>query len=206
MTRLGRFEDLVSVVMATDKAVRLVGVDGCGAAGKTTFAGRLAHAAGAAPIVHTDDFASHDVSIDWWPRMLREVVEPLLAGRAATFTAYDWVHRGPGPSVTVTPAPIVVIEGVGAIRSAWRDRLSLSVWVEAPRAERLRRGLARDGIELAEFWRDWMAAEDAYVEAEDPMTHADLVVDGNCTADYEPETEFVIVRQAAGAEPRRSPG
>src|SRR4051812_48034593 len=41
-----RFADLAAGVLATPGPVRIVGVDGCGGSGKTTFAARLAAAAG----------------------------------------------------------------------------------------------------------------------------------------------------------------
>jgi uridine kinase len=192
MVTIGRYDALVHAVMAVPAAVRLVGVDGCGGAGKTTFASRLSGAAGAAPVIHTDDFASHDEPTAWWPTMLHDVVQPLLDGRPATYEPYDWVARRRGARRAVSPAPLVIIEGVGATRAAWRDQLAMSIWVETPRAERLRRGLARDGEDLAEFWQQWMVAEDAYVAAEDPAGHTSLVVDGASDAGYDVESEFVI--------------
>ena len=195
MVAIGRYDELARSILAAEAPVRLVGIDGCAGAGKTTFATRLASAAGNAPVVHTDDFASHDDFIQWWPRMLDEVIEPLLAGRPATYQAYDWVRRAPGQTIVVEPAPLVVIEGVGACRRAWRERLTLSIWIDTPREERLRRGLARDGIELAQFWRDWRAAEDEYLAAEDPMTGVDVVVDGAAEGyDAADDNGFVIVR------------
>jgi uridine kinase len=174
-----RFADLAAEVLAMPGPVRLVGVDGCGGSGKTTFAARLSEAAAGCPVVHTDDFASFDEPMEWWPRLLREVIEPLLRGERATFHPYDWVaRRRSDTSVVVEPAPLVVIEGVGATRAAWRDRLALRVWVDAPREVRLRRGLARDGAHMREFWQWWMAQEDGYVASEQPLGHADLVVDG----------------------------
>jgi uridine kinase len=204
MVAIGRYDELARTLLAADGPVRLVGIDGCGGAGKTTFATRLARAAGQAPIVHTDDFASHDVPIDWWPRLLAEVIEPLLAGRRATYSAYDWVRRTAGPTRHVDPAPLVVIEGVGACRGAWRRRLVASIWIDTPREERLRRGLARDGAELADFWRDWMIAEDRYVAAEDPAGHVDIVVDGAAFMGCDAGNEFVIVRSTTAVRlPRR---
>jgi len=70
-------EALVTEVLQCPGPVRLVAIDGPGGAGKTTFAERFAAAADGAPIVHTDDFASADNPIDWWPRLLAEVIEPL---------------------------------------------------------------------------------------------------------------------------------
>jgi uridine kinase len=208
MVAIGRYDDLALAVLARTGPVRLVGIDGCGAAGKTTFATRLAAAAGQAPVVHTDDFASHDVPLEWWPRMLADVVEPLLAGREATYTAYDWVNRTDGPTITVEPRPIVVIEGVGATRSAWRDRLAMSIWIDTPRDERSRRALARDGEELADFWREWRRAEDAYVAVEKPQEKVDVLVDGAAGRECDADNEYVIVRARAAVRlPRlREPG
>jgi uridine kinase len=193
-----RFADLAIAVLAMPGPVRLVGVDGCGGAGKTTFAARLCDAAGGAPVVHTDDFASFEEPTAWWPRLLAEVVEPLLRGDAVSFHPYDWVARRPADTiVTVQPAPLVVIEGVGATRAAWRDAMALRIWVDAPREVRLRRGLDRDGAHMLGFWQWWMAAEDAYVAEERPFAHADVVVDGAPDPPGPGPGEFVEVALSA---------
>lgn len=197
MVAIGRYDELARAVLAHEGSVRLVGIDGLGAAGKTTFATRLARAADDAPVVHTDDFASHDVPMQWWPRMLTDVVEPLLAGRPATYAPYDWVNRANGPTVTVEPRPVVIIEGVGATRAAWRDLLALSVWIDTPPAERRRRADERDGEELAEFWKEWRVAEDAYVATEKPHESVDVLVDGAAGRECDADNEFVIVRAKA---------
>ncbi|MBV9293700.1 MAG: hypothetical protein JO222_14750 [Frankiales bacterium] len=195
------FADLARVVRAQPGPTRLVGVDGCGGAGKTTFAGWLAEVFDNAPVVHTDDFASHAEPTQWWPAMLRDVIEPLSAGRPATYAPYDWTARQRAhDKLVVPPAPVVVIEGVGATRSAWRDRLALRIWVDAPRALRLDRGITRDGEELRDFWQEWMAAEDEYVAAERPFAYADVVVDGDPQVPYDASREFVEIRGLS--EPR----
>jgi uridine kinase len=208
MVAIGRYDELARAVLTRPGPVRLVGIDGYGAAGKTTFASRLARAAGGAPIVHTDDFASHDVPMDWWPRMLADVIEPLLNGQPATYTAYDWVNRADGPTVTVEPRPLVIIEGVGATRDAWRDRLAMSIWIDTPPAERSRRALARDGEALAEFWQEWRVAEDAYVAAEKPQENVAVLVDGAAGRECDADNEYVIVRARVAVRlPRhREPG
>src|SRR4051794_33836550 len=192
--RVRRFDELAHELLMTPGVVRLVGIDGCGGAGKTTFAARLAQAAGDAPVVHTDDFASWEEPTQWWPRLLADVIDPLSRGEAATFRPYDWVERRRAHNVvTVAPAPIVVIEGVGAARSAWRDRLVARVWLATSRAERLRRGLERDGEHMLDFWRWWMAAEDRYVSDERPDLHADIRVSGEPSTRHDPEQEFVQI-------------
>ena len=196
MTAIRTYAQLVGEILAATGPVRLVGIDGCGGAGKTTFAQRLTAAANSAwPVIHTDDFASHDEPLEWWPRLLSDVIEPLSRNRTATFRPYDWVRRERHETTTVLPAEVVVIEGVGATREVWRDRLALSIWIDADSELRLRRGLDRDGEELTDFWRDWRIAENRYVDDEQPRQHADLVVAGDPRTPHDPEKEFVILSE-----------
>jgi hypothetical protein len=41
-------------------------------------------------LVHTDVFASADNPLNWWPRMIDQVLEPLRAGTAARYRGCDW--------------------------------------------------------------------------------------------------------------------
>jgi|SRR5579884_106500 len=157
--------------------VRIVAVDGHGGAGKSTVAARLADALGGVPVVHTDDFASWDEPIEWRPRLLAEVLEPLARGEPARFRPTSW-DGAPREVVEVVPADAVVLEGVTASRKVFRPYLTFVVWVEAPREVRLRRGLERDGEGARAQWEAWMAAEDDYVARERPAERADLIVRG----------------------------
>lgn len=176
--------------------VRLVAVDGWGASGKTTFAARLARALGGAPIVHTDDVASHDRPLDWWSLLEAWVLEPLAEGRPGRVEVYDWVRRRRGPAVEVPVAHVVVLEGVSAARRAVRDRLTCAVWIATSPARRRHRAWERDGPEQAEFWALWAADEEAFYAADPVWEHADLVVDGEPTVAHDPEQEFVILPAA----------
>lgn len=171
-------DELVTLIRTRPRDVRLVAIDGPGGAGKTTFAARLADAAGGAPVLHTDDFASADNPIDWWPRMLAEVIEPLSRGHAAIYQRYDWASESLAEWHTVDPAPIVIIEGVSAGRAEWAEHLSLVIWVETPRDERLRRGVERDGVDALDDWDGWMAAEDAHYARDPTRERAHVEVDG----------------------------
>ena len=51
---------------------RIIAIDGPGGAGKSSLAEHLAHELDA-PIVHTDDFASWDNPIEWWPDVIEKV-------------------------------------------------------------------------------------------------------------------------------------
>jgi uridine kinase len=171
-------DELVAAILAKPGPLRLVAVDGPGGAGKSTLARELSEAAGGAPVVHTDDFAAADNPIDWWPRLLEQVIEPLARGDAAHYQRYDWPSETLADWHTIEPAPIVIIEGVSAGRSEWAAHLSFLIWIETPREERLRRGVDRDGIAALDDWESWMAGEDGHYERDPTRERADVVIDG----------------------------
>lgn len=158
--------------------VRLVGVDGHAGSGKTTFAGRLAEALGGAPVLHLDDIATHEELFAWTGRLLRDVVEPLSRGERAHYRPYDWQARRFGPVRALPPAPVVLVEGVGAGRRALRPFLACLLWMELSAEDAWARGRQRDGSEQRDFWAGWVVAERRHF-AEDPSRpFADLLVRG----------------------------
>ena len=143
-------------------------VDGRGAAGKTTFAGRLAGALGGAPVVHTDDVHAR-VGHPWWPALETDVLAPLAAG---------------GPEV-------LVIEGVSSSRRAITGRLAYGIWLHVPAGPRLARGIARDGPAAAADRAGYEAEEDAFFAADPAPDRADLHVDGTPTLPHDSTTGYV---------------
>ncbi len=131
------FDELTAALLSRPAPVRLVAVDGPGGAGKGTFAARLARSAAGAVIVHTDDFAWWDDPLGWWPRLLEQVIDPLVAGREGRFQRSDWPEGRLAEWVTVERAPIVIIEGVSSGRKEWSHHLAYTVFVDAPEPSRL---------------------------------------------------------------------
>ncbi|MBA2812659.1 hypothetical protein E0500_036410 [Streptomyces sp. KM273126] len=156
--------------------VRLIGIDGHAGSGKTTFAGRLAAALDDAPVLHLDDIATHEELFDWTGRLLTQVIEPFGRGDTARYLPYDWRARSFGAPRPLPPAPVVLVEGVGAGRRALRPYLARLLWLEVGNEEAWTRGRSRDGEEQREFWAGWVAAERRHF-AEDPSRpYADLLV------------------------------
>ncbi len=176
----------LQAIMARPGPIRLVAIDGPGGAGKTTFATRLSKLADNAPIIHTDDFASADNPVNWWPRLKTQVIDPLTNGDPAHYQRYDWPTESLAEWHTVEPSPIVIIEGVTAGRSEWSNHLAYLIWIETPATERLRRGLERDGPESLADWQSWMAGEDQHYANDPTKERAHLIIDGT-TPTRQPE-------------------
>jgi len=155
----------------------ILAIDGLSGAGKSTLAAVISSAL-EVPVIHTDDFSRWDLPLDWWPRMLEQVLVPLAAGEDARYQRWDWEAERLAEWHTVPAGGTVLIEGVSSSREVFRRYLAAAIWVETPRDLRLARGLQRDGQDAAGLWANWMVAEDAWVAEEDPRLHASLVVTG----------------------------
>ncbi|MFF3248602.1 uridine kinase [Streptomyces sp. NPDC002870] len=165
--------------------VRLIGIDGHAGSGKSTFAARLAAAVGDdVPVLHLDDLATHEELFAWTDRMLTQVIDPLAHGRRAHYDPYDWNLRRFGPPHALEPAPVVLIEGVGAGRRALRPYLALLLWMERDAEESWQRGRQRDGSGLSAFWDGWTMAETRHFAADPSRPFADALV-RECHERYE---------------------
>jgi uridine kinase len=156
---------------------RIVAIDGPGGAGKSSLANCLAQELDA-PIIHTDDFASWENPVDWWPGLITRALKPLAEGKPACYQPTSWGGEQTAP-LLIEPTPFVILEGVTASRQSFRPYLAYSIWIETPREVRLKRGLERDGEQARAQWEQWMEEEDRYIERERPAEHADHVLRGN---------------------------
>ncbi|WP_455362023.1 uridine kinase family protein [Streptomyces sp. SYSU K21746] len=177
--------------------VRLIAVDGHAGSGKSTFADRLAEALGGAPVLHLDDMATHEELFGWTRRLLSQVIGPLSRGEAARYAPYDWTLRRFGPARTLEPAPVIVLDGVGAGRRALRPYLARLLWMELAENQAWRRGRDRDGSALSGFWDGWEAAERRHFHQDPSRPFADTLV-RQCDEGYEWSSG---ARAAAGSGP-----
>lgn len=156
-------------------AVTLIAIDGPSGSGKSTLADDLAGELDAV-IVRTDDFATWDDPVAWWPRLRDGVLEPLAAGRPGTYTKTEWIKGvpGPGAKITVNPPKVLLLEGVSAGRRSVRPLLSALVWCEVPAAEeRLGRAVARDGQTARARLMAWQRFENGWFAVDGTKAAAD---------------------------------
>jgi uridine kinase len=176
-------DDVVSLVRASENRsrlpIKLVAIDGHGGSGKSTLAAALSASLGA-EVLHTDDFASWDNPLDWWPRLITDVLDLIAAGDPSlSYQRGSWGpdHR-PEPVVGQPVTSVMLLEGVSSARREFRSYLSMAVWVDTPRDLCLTRGLARDGVDARQQWETWLAAEDEYIARDQPHEFADITVSG----------------------------
>jgi uridine kinase len=191
-----RYAELAGSILDTPARLgsrHLVAIDGQGGAGKTTFAQRLSAALAGATVISTDDFASWEVPTGWWPDLEAQVLEPMAAGLPVRYRRYDWDARRHGHWIEPELTEVVLLEGVSSSRQAVAARLSLAIWIEAPLATRMQRGIQRDGEAMRSQWETWIAEEDRHFAADDTRTRANLRIDGAPTVAHDPEREFVVL-------------
>ncbi len=129
----------------------------------------------------------------------REALRPLLAGSAARFRVRDWANdplgQGLGRWAEIAPADVVIVEGVTASRRAIAGDLVMALWVEVPAADRLRRGIARDGEQRRPLWIEWMALEEEFFSRDGAPGRADYIVSGKPHRAHDPASEVVLLER-----------
>lgn len=158
--------------------VTLVAVDGPSGSGKSTFADELAAELDAV-IIRTDDFATWDDPVAWWPRLRDGVLAPLAKGRPGSYVRTDWSAGQPRPGklITVNPPKVLLIEGVSAGRRSVRPLLSALMWRElSDPAERLERAVARDGEGSRAPLMAWQRFENGWFAIDGTKAAADHTV------------------------------
>jgi uridine kinase len=156
---------------------RWIGIDGLGAAGKTSFAAEIASMLPEARIVHVDDFARPGLRGWDRDRFLRQIVEPLLAGCPGRYQRWDYIDDRGRNWVEVPTGVPVIVEGVSSTDSRLPVPWDITIWLDVTEAERHRRIMERDNEALLERWRtDWWPSEQAYVLQQRPQNRPGMVV------------------------------
>ena len=173
---------------------QIVGVDGRGAAGKSTLATWLHEAVPASAILHTDDLAWNEPFFAWG-HLLLQVLQHLQRGEPVHLRPPAWREHGRQGEIHL-PADLdlVVVEGVGASQREHAALIDTTVWVQSDFDEAERRGIARDIAqrvngdhqETVAFWHEWMSHELPFVEQQRPWERAALVVAGTAVLPLEP--------------------
>lgn len=155
--------------LAAEMTTGIVAIDGPSGAGKSTLADALmatlaANGTGAV-LVRTDDFATWDNPVAWWPELESDVLQAFIRRHDYQYRPRVWRDGVPerGARVWRRWEPLLVIEGVSSARRRIADRLSHALWLDgAPAAERLERAVARDGEASRPHLQRWQRFESGW--------------------------------------------
>ena len=157
----------------------LIAIAGASGAGKTTLAHRLADAlgVGSGAIIPMDAYyrdhpefdlarraaANYDAPESIDVTLLRRQLGLLRAGRPAERPVYDFrTHRRTGETVTLQPAPFLLIDGLLALHwPAIRGMADTRIYIEIDQATALARRIARDTRESGAAMKHPSAASGA---------------------------------------------
>ena len=157
------------------------------------FAARLADTLGAT-VICLDDLTPAWTGPDTEAGLLVEqVLAPLATGGVPRYWFFEWVQDRYTEQRDVPRDPALIVEGVGAGSRIVRPYLSYLVWVEAPSALRLARGIERDGDARRPEWERWRTKEDAFFMEQRTRDAADLIVDGAPTVVHDAATEYLAL-------------
>jgi uridine kinase len=146
-------------------------------------------------VLHTDDLAWYHGVLSWDALLINDVMPVLRSRRPLNYRPPAWIARGRDGAIAIDgDRDFVIIEGVGAGQASVRSQLDVIIWVETPQSVRDSRDAVRvaAGEISAASYAGWMAEENAYMAAEQPWRHADLIVDGSGTLDHDHKTEVVF--------------
>lgn len=180
-----------------------VGVDGPDGAGKTTFADELADVlrGAARPVVRVSVDGFHapraaryrrgrDSPEGFWldsydyPRLRADVLDPFGPGGSGTYrpTAHDVGTDTPlaQRAQTAEPGSVLLVDGIFLHRDELAGIWDLSIFLDVPFAETVRRMVVRDGIDPDTDHprtRRYVEGQRLYFAACDPLRRADVVID-----------------------------
>lgn len=163
--------------------IRLVAIDGPSGSGKSTLAREIDDALRArgvrTALISTDDLATWDNPVAWWPELRAGLLDELAQGRIGRYRKNDWSSGEPRPGelITIEPPEVLLVEGVSSGRSSVRPLLSHLCWIEQEtESERLEFAVRRDGEHEREHLAKWQRFEKAWFAVDDPRTHANTVL------------------------------
>ncbi len=180
------------IVLKSKYAQKLIGIDGGGGAGKSTFAKKLQECIPNSVVVHVDDFykgpwnarldhKEYEVNPFFdWNRLNEEVFKPIEEGRPIHYHIYDW-HTHTAEKVEVVPSgTVIILEGGYTIQKRFSNLYDFRIWVEADESKRLQKALVRDGEHMRFLWEeDWLPVERNYIRSQNPASEADIVIQGH---------------------------
>jgi len=182
-------QEILNKINKINKSKFLVGVDGPGGSGKSTFAKELVELLSNTRIVRMDDFYKPENlrqesnaeigSYFDWQKLEKQLLIPFMENLGIRFQKYDWQCDSLKEWQYISKNSNVIVEGVYSTRQELSKYYDLKIWIDCPADDRLLRGIERGGIEMKNQWQNvWMKQENDYLEKYHPISLSDIIING----------------------------
>jgi uridine kinase len=119
-----------------------------------------------------------------WERLLATAIKPLLDGKNASWTTYDFsciqedgTYKQQLYVQTISPADVVIIDGAYSASPAIIDFIDITILIEVPIDERHKRLNDRESLTvLNEWYKRWESVEEHYFNKLRPNSFFDFVI------------------------------
>ena len=151
-------------------------IDGRSGSGKTELAEAICAVWPEAQLVRLDDLYPGWDGLETGSRYVTDFV---LDGPLRRWQRWDWHTNERAEWHDIDPTRPIIVEGVGALSRANRERADYGIWVETDDATRKQRALDRDGDLYDGHWDQWAVQEEKFIAREHPARLADSIVFGH---------------------------
>ncbi len=185
-------EEIANAILNSSNGHRpvLIGVEGFGGSGKTTFAEKLKEALGSAYIINIDDFIIKDkLALPSWDkgafdrkRLEKQVLIPAAGGKTIRYQKLIWETDTLNEPSTVPEVDYLIVEGISSYHPDIAHHYDYKIWVDTPIDVAKARGKARDaGNENADKWDMWANNDLIYQQKYHPEQRADFIANNKGT-------------------------
>lgn len=166
----------------------LIGIEGFGGSGKTTFANKLKDTLGNSYVVSIDEFiVKEKITESSWDkggfdrdRLERQVLKPAKSGMSIQYQELLWEKNTLSEPKIVPAVDYLIIEGISCYHPDIAHYYDHKVWINTPMKLAKQRGHARDGSnENAQHWDLWAENDLRYQKKYHPEKSADFVFDNS---------------------------
>jgi uridine kinase len=170
-----------------DDSTFLIGIEGFGGSGKSTFAASLKEALDSAFVVNIDDFIVKErITDSSWDkgafdrkRLEAQVLILASGNKQVIYQRLIWDTNTLSETIIVPKVDYLIVEGISSFHPDIAHYYDYKIWIDTPIEVARERGRARDGDnENAQHWDLWAANDLAYQKSFHPELVADSVVSG----------------------------
>jgi uridine kinase len=162
----------------------LIGVEGFGGSGKTTFATKLCEVLGSAYVVNIDGFiVKEKITEPSWDkggfdrqRLEKQVLLTATTQQSVQYQELIWETNKLSAPKVVPSVDYLIVEGISCYHPDIAHYYDFKIWVDTPIKLAKQRGRARDGSnENAQYWDLWAENDIAYQAKYHPEQQADFI-------------------------------